>query len=98
MVMTSRRELPTGMESYRAVYGNRTRITGLEDRGADHCANTAKRNPRTRFTLIFFSVDSLADISGLEPGPPPTGDGVLSIYTNAPRMAARHDRMPMRFA
>lgn len=30
MVMTSRRELPTGMESYRAVYGNRTRIISLE--------------------------------------------------------------------
>ena len=26
-----RRELPTGMESYRAVYGNRTRIISLED-------------------------------------------------------------------
>ena len=31
MVMTSYRELPVGMESYRAVYGNRTRIISLED-------------------------------------------------------------------
>lgn len=93
MVMTSRRELPTGMESYRAVYGNRTRIISLEGRGTDRCANTANRNPRTSYQ----EADSLADATGFEPGSPPTGGGVLSI-TPTPRMVARHDRTTHAFA
>lgn len=43
MVMASRREPPVGMESCRAVRGSRTRIISLEDRSADRCASTAKR-------------------------------------------------------
>ena len=98
MVMTSRRELPTGMESYRAVYGNRTRITGLEDRGADHCVNTAKRNPRTRFTLIFFFSGFLSGHLGPRTRTS-THRGWRAVHLHqCPRMAARHDRMPMRFA
>lgn len=43
MVMASHREPPVGMESCRAVRGSRTRIISLEDRSADRCASTAKR-------------------------------------------------------
>lgn len=77
-----RRELPTGMESYRAVYGNRTRITGVEDRGADRCANTANRNPQTPYQ----KADSLADATGFEPGSPPTGGGVLPLHQRPARV------------
>lgn len=78
------------------------RCTGIEPAspvwktgGTDRCANTANRNPQTPYQ----KADSLADATGFEPGPPPTGGGVLPLHQRPARlrvMIVRPMRLPDR--